>query len=222
LGGYEIKTRSHKQSMNTENIKNELREQKLRRPTKKFNPLSTEKAYILGVLCGDGSISSKSIRFEIKKDEEFIQEFSNCLKEVYGLEYKYSYYTKRNSYVLYASTEIICQDLLRYGNFKTFEWTIPKEIINSKKKKIKSMFLRGIFDSEGSSSRYCVSMSSANEFGIGQVSKLLDSLNIQNKIMKTKRGYYILYITKRERLIKFREDVGFTIKRKMEPLKSLQ
>jgi intein-encoded DNA endonuclease-like protein len=222
LKSYKIDLRTHVQSMNTENIKKELREKKLRRPTKEFSKLSPEKAYILGVLCGDGCISERYIRFEIRKDEEFIREFVKCIKEVYGLDYKYYYYAKRDSFVNYISNQIICSDLLRYGKFKTFEWNIPEEIIDCKEEENSSMFLRGLFDSEGSSSKYCVSMSSANENGIKQASELLKKLKIENKIMKTKEGYYILYITKRERLKRFREKIGFTIKRKMELINNLK
>jgi hypothetical protein len=219
---YNIKLRTHKESMNTLSVKEELREKKLRHPTKLFTKISPEKAYIIGVLCGDGYISEKTIRFEIRKDEEFIKEFVRCLKEVYGLDYHYKYYARKNSFVMYASTEIVCSDLLRYCKFKTFEWFIPKEIFDSKNEEIISKFLRGMFDSEGSSSKYCVSMSSANEWGIKQISKLLESLSIKNRVYKTNRGYYVLYITKRERLKRFKEKVGFTIKRKMEPLNNLK
>lgn len=219
---YHISVRTHKDSMNTHLIKSVLRERKLKKPTKEFSVLSAEKAYMIGVLCGDGYINKKFIRFEIKKDEEFIKEFSRCLNEVYGIEYKYNYYRKRDSLVLYASNEIICSDLLRYCKFKTFEWYIPKEIINCKDKKTQSMFLRGLFDSEGSSSKYNISMSSANKEGIEQVSELLKKLEIENKISKIRSKYYQLYITKRERLKKFRDEIGFTIKRKMEPLNNLK
>ena len=219
---YNIKLRTHLESMNTISVKKELKEKKLRHPTKIFTEISPEKAYIMGVLCGDGYISNKTIRFEIRKDEEFMKEFVRCLKEVYGLDYNYKYYAKKNSFVMYASTEIVCSDLLRYCKFKTFEWFVPEEIITSKNEEIISKFLRGIFDSEGVSSKYCVSMSSANKEGINQISQLLMGLNIDNKIIQIRSKYYILYITKRERLKRFKEKVGFTIKRKMEPLNALK
>lgn len=219
---YSIKPRTHLESMNTELIKKELRAKKLRKPTKSFSNLSSAKAYILGVLCGDGSISKKSIRFEIRNDEEFIKKFAECLKQVYGLEYKYNYYQKRNSLVLYVSSEIICSDLLRYGKFKTLEWNIPVEILKTKDEKIISNFLRGVFDSEGSANRYCISMSSVNKTGVEGINFLLNKLDIENKIMIARKKYYILYITKRERLKRFRDKVGFTIKRKMEPLNLLK
>jgi len=222
LKDYSIKPRTHLESMNTDHIKLELSEQKIRRPTKEFFEMTKEKAYLLGVLCGDGCLCHNSIRLEIRYDEEFIKEFSRCLKEVYGLDYHYHYYSKRNSFVLYASSKIICEDLSRYGKFGTFEWKIPKEILNDSNGKFACGFLKGLFDSEGSASRYVISMSSANKTGIILASKLLSQLKIQNKVITTKRGYYILYITKRERLKSFKEKIGFTIKRKLEKLEYLK
>ncbi|MEK6886060.1 MAG: LAGLIDADG family homing endonuclease [Nanoarchaeota archaeon] len=216
---YGIKTRTHKESMNTPLIKTELREQKLTRPTKDFSKLTCEKAYVMGVLAGDACINKKVIRFEIRKDEEFIKKFSNCFFEIYGLKYNYSYYAKRNSFVLYVSSAIICEDLLKYGDFGTFEWKIPTEIYKSNNEPLFCSFLKGLFDSEGTASRYIVSMSSANKTGINQVSDLLNKLNIKNRVMTTKKGYYVLYITKRERLKMFRDKIGFTIQRKLNPIK---
>ncbi len=222
LKGYGIPVRTHKESMNTLLIKKDLKNKKLKRPIKEFSKLSPEKAYIIGVLCGDAHINNTCIRFEIRNDEEFIKSFIRCIKEVYGLDYSYHYYSKRNSFVSYISNQIICHDLLKHGKFKTFEWRVPKEIIDNKDEKIISNFLRGMFDSEGTSSKYCVSMSSANEMGINEVSTLLWIIGIGNKVMKTKSGYYVLYITKKERLKKFKDKIGFTIKRKMESIAYLK
>ena len=65
---YKIPTRTHKESMNTLLIKEELKNQKLKRPTKDYSKISPEKAYIFGVLCGDACISNRSVRFEIRND----------------------------------------------------------------------------------------------------------------------------------------------------------
>jgi len=222
LKNYSIKPRTHLESMNTCHIRSELSEQKIRRPTKEFFKMSKEKAYLLGVLCGDGCLCHDSIKLEIKYDKEFIKEFSRCLKEVYGLDYKYYYYPRRDSLVLYASSKIICKDLSRYGKFGTFKWKIPKEILNGPNEKFACSFLRGLFDSEGSASRYVVRMSSANKTGITLTGKLLSRLKIKNKIIATKEGYYALYITKRERLKSFKEKIGFTIKRKSKELEYLK
>lgn len=218
---YKIPTRTHLESMNTELIKEELREKKLRRPTKDFSNLSPEKAYVMGVLCGDGHIRPKTIRFEIRTDEEFAKEFSDCLKKVYGLYFPYKYYERRNSFVLYASCEIVCNDLLRYGSYGTFDWRVPKEVKESKDEKIISSFLRGIFDSEGSTNKSSITMASVNKNGIEDIRELLKKIGIESKIGICNRRYSILWIFRKQRFKIFREKVGFTIKRKKDKLNEI-
>ncbi len=216
IKNYNIPIRTHKESMNTFTVKEILRNKKLKQPKKSFIKLSPAKAYILGVLCGDGHINKKSVRFEIRKDKEFIEKFSSCFKEVYGIKYKHYYYAKRDTYILYVSSQIICRDLLNYGDFGTFVWKVPKGVLNSKSDKIISNFLKGFYDSEGSASRYCVSVSSSNKVGIKDISLLLFKFGIKNKIILTKKNHYVINITGRERLKTFRDGIGFTIKRKMK------
>ncbi len=218
LRNYNIYTRTHKESMNTLLIKDELKNQKLKRPTKDFSKLSPEKAYILGVLCGDAWINKTSIKLEIRKDEDFIAKFSDCFNKIYGFKYDYHYYPKRNSYVLSVSSQIICTDLLKFGNFGTFVWRVPIDILETDNILLKSNFLTGFYDSEGSVAKYCITVSSANRLGLEGVSSLLINLGINNKVKKTKRGYYLITITGRERIKTFKEKIGFTIKRKMDKI----
>lgn len=215
---YGIATRTHLESMNTEGIKRELRELKLRKPTKEFSNLSPEKAYLLAVLSGDGHLGGGNIRLEIRKDEEFIKEFSNCLEKVYGLKFRYYYYPKRRSFILNASCECVYNDLLKYGKFGTFEWRVPKEILESNDEKVICSFLRGIYDSEGCATRCALSLSSANKRGIEDVGLLLKRLGIESKICCYKGKYYVLWIFRKGRFKIFREKVGFTIKRKMNKI----
>jgi len=185
---HNISVRTHLESMNTSVIRKELREKKLRIPTKNYNILNPEKSYILGVLCGDGHINSKFIRFEIKKDEEFIKEFAKCLETVYGLKFNYRYYKPRNSFVLYASVEIICGDLLKYSNFGVRVWRVPREIMRSGDWRIISSFLRGFYDSEGCVARSSIISASICEKGLKEISILLRKLEIESKLCPIDNG----------------------------------
>ncbi len=216
LKSYNIRVRTHKESMNTDLIKKELSNQKLIRPVKPYKKLSPEKAYVLGVLCGDAHINPKSIRFEIKYDEEFTKEFAKCIKKIYGLKYNYHYYKPRNSYVLYVSSQIISKDLMRYGNFNTYTWATPKSILNSNDAKIIGSYLKGLFDSEGHVGPNYVNMSSISN-GIKNLPYLLNKLKIKSKIYKYGK-YYSLGIRKQENLRKFQKLVNFIIIRKKEKL----
>ncbi len=216
LKSYNISVRTHKESMNTDLIKKELSNQKLIRPVKPYKKLSPEKAYVLGVLCGDAHINPKSIRFEIRYDEEFTKEFAKCIKKIYGIKYNYYYYKPRNSYVLYVSSQIISKDLMRYGDFNTYTWVTPKSILNSNDIKIIGNYLKGLFDSEGYVGPNYVSMSSISN-GIKDLPSLLNKLKINSKIYKYGK-YYSLGIRKQENLKKFQKLVNFIIIRKKEKL----
>ncbi|MFH1425299.1 MAG: LAGLIDADG family homing endonuclease [archaeon] len=219
LKSYNIQTRTHMQSMNTPNIKKELRERKLRKPTKNFSRMSPAKAYILGVLCGDGHINPKFVRFEIRNDEEFMQEFLKCLENVYGLKYRFRYYKPRNSLVATVSSQIICSDLLRYSNFGVKNWKVPDKIMESSVEEIISPYVRGVFDSEGCVGKSTISISSICEGGLNQIKLLLRKLGIESKVRPVNDGrYYVLYIFRKQRFKIFRGKVGFTIKRKQEKL----
>lgn len=218
LNKHNITARSHTESMNTERIKNELRLSKLKIPKKSFFALTPEKAYVLGVLAGDGYINNEVVRLEIRKDVEFIEEFSRCVEDIYGRGYKHSYYARRNTYVFSASSGIICADLNRYGRFKTFEWKAPNAILHTRNRHIISNYLKGLFDSEGSVSKYDITFSSSSKKGIWDVQALLLKLGIRSKIYQRK-NHFVLRIGRRENVHKFKELVGFTIKRKMERIK---
>src|SRR3989344_681685 len=219
LKSYNIKVRTHKESMNTDLIKKELSDQKLIKPSKPYKKLSSEKAYILGVLCGDAHINPKSIRFEIRYDEEFIKEFVRYIKKIYGLNYNYHFYKPRNSYVLYVASKIISEDLMRYGDFNAYAWKIPKAILNSNNKKVMGYYLRCLFDSEGHVDYPYVDMSPISK-GILKIPFLLNKLKISSKIYKCEK-YYYLGIRKQDNLRNFRKLVNFTIIRKKDKLDSI-
>jgi len=212
-----IKSRTHTESMNTPNIKEELANLRYKRPTTNYQDIIPEKAYILSVLSGDGYIDRLCIKFEIRKDEEFIKEFSRCLEKIYGLKYNYIYRKKKNTFLLNVSSMLVSKDLLRYGNFRTFSWNVPQEILNSNNKEIISSYLRGIYDSEGTVGKYCVSITSASYKGLVGISKLLKKLSIESRLKKSK--YSTLYIGKKINRELFKDLVGFTIKRKMQKLR---
>jgi hypothetical protein len=218
LRGNHIEIRSEIESMNTPKIKKELREQKLIFPkNKNYDKLTKEKAYLLGTIAGDGHINKNFIRFEIKNDLDFINEFSDYLWKVYGNKYLPYYYKLRDSYIVYVASQIICEDILRYGNFMTENWFVPNEISSSTDEQIISFYLRGLFDSEAYADRYNIIFSSNSKRGIYGIQSLLDKLEINSKMRRQNKNYR-LRIGRRENLLKYKDKIGFTIKRKMEKL----
>lgn len=216
---YDIKPRSHKESMNTADTCAQLRLRRLIHPTKSYTNLTPEKAYILGVLCGDAHINKKFIRLEIRHDKEFVAEFLKCVKEVYGLTYTFKYYAHRNSYVAYVASEIICKDLLKYGKFGTYRWLLPAEI-KQKLGNVAASFLRGYFDSEGCVRPYTIDATSVNLNALRDVQILLEKLEIKSKIYSGKK-YHTIVVSRKENIRKFKEKIGLTIKRKQQRLNEM-
>ncbi len=218
--GHGFRARTHLEAMNQPLLQAVLREQKLFRPKKGLGGMSVDKAYLFGVLCGDGHINKDFIRFEIRKDEEFSKEFAKRLNNVYGTDYSYHYYAPRNTFVLTANSQIICADLRSYGNFRTFKWGVPNAVLESKNSKYFALFLKGFFDSEGSVGKYIVSACSVSRKGARGVVSLLRGLGIRAKLYKHGKAN-IISITKKENIRRFKELVGFTIERKRQKLDSL-
>jgi intein-encoded DNA endonuclease-like protein len=216
-----IKPRTKLEAMNIKTVKENLRNKKLIQPTKDYSKLTQEKAYILGVLIGDGHISNTTVSLEIRNDEEFIKEFANCINKTYGLNYSHYYYQKNNTFRIYVSPEAIVNDLNKYGDFYTYTWNVPNHILKSKNEKIISNFLRGYYDSEGTINKGCISVTSVSRNGLSQIKSLLSFLGIKSSLSNYKGKYYYLLISNNQNRKIFQDKIGFTIKRKAEKLKNI-
>jgi len=202
----------------------------------KVTGLTQEKAYILGVLCGDAWISIRSYRIGLMAiDLDFVREFQKNMKKAYGLSSKIRNIKPRKGnwsvqYLFGISSKLLCEDILSYGNFNTHNWRIPKEIFESTNIKITGSFLRGFYDSEGhvNPERYTLKATSSNKEGFLDILNLLSKLGIHyiTILKKHKNPYYKLgyevLITGSDSYKKFKEIVGFSIKRKWEALLKLQ
>jgi len=192
--------------------------------------LTKDKAYIIGVLCGDACL--KSNRYQIKlsilwKDKEFAEKFTDCFYNVYGIRRRPTKEKrfKNGHKSLYANVTIDSKpaysDIIQYGRFSTFTWRIPEQIINAHRE-IKKAFLQGYFDSDGSIDVkwHAVTADSANHNGLNQIVNLLKSFDVNASIYPCRRKnktYYHLKICNWYNLTKFKE-VGFSLLRKQKNL----
>lgn len=192
-----------------------------------YNPLDFEKAYILGVLCGDGYVStSYRIGLEVC-DKEFLDYFQFCLKKVYGFKGNNSERVriKKKHYIAVLCSKKIVKDLLNYTkSFKSKEWVIPNQIFNSTKR-IKASFLKGFADSEGGvrlrrNGFAEISLTSGNKKSLIQIqSMLLKDFGIKSRFKVRKIGtVFVLYIGDYNSLVLFYTKIGFVIKRKLNTL----
>lgn len=199
--------------------------------------LTKEKAYILGVLCGDGyiRITKSGHGFLVGLDvcdEDFADEFRRCIKEVYDLLASKKIKTPgptnfstnpKQMYVINLTSKLVVKDLLQYAkSFKTKEWAVPEEILSSNTK-IKSAFIRGLFDSEGSVTLkrpggVYLSVCSGNKNSLLKIKEILKynfdiDLSVFNdkSVVRLKSSGY-------KNIKNFAEKINFTIKRKRENL----
>ncbi len=197
--------------------------------------MTKEKAYILGVMCGDGSVyknkqNSRKIVLSVS-DKDFATEFARCLKTVYGIEPIVSEAKRHwpegknwsNAWEARIFSKQAYEDILSYDSFKTESWKVP-EIIFQSSVEIKTSFLRGFFDSEGCVSFRRIRAVSINSDGTNQIGDILKSLNIKYRIkckQKEKSNWQdqkIVDITGIQNLRTYKDLIGFSIRRKQEKL----
>lgn len=200
--------------------------------------LTKEKAYLLGVLCGDGYIrihkSGHGFLVGLNVcDEDFADEFVKCLKEVYTLppSKKFRKYRATNfcenpksQFAVNLTSKLVVYDLLRYSkSFKTKEWKIPKQILESSLE-IKSNFLKGLFDSEGTirlkrKGHAYLQICSGNNCSLLKVRDLLKKdFDIDLKIGYNNVNVMVLYSENYKNIKNYYNKIGFSIKRKQEKL----
>lgn len=191
-------------------------------PKKGHEHLTPEKAYILGVLCGDGymEVKRRRVRLGSVKDEDFVDIFKEKIIKQYDVRVC-KYLRKSGYFDIFVCSYLVYEDLIRYDptkeGLKTKTWRIPNEILNSDSE-IKSNFLRGFCDSEMAPNPPYVRIfiCSSNKIGLGQVKELLFDLGIESRIgfSRRKEEIYNLSITSIHYLNKFMETIGTSIESK--------
>lgn len=191
---------------------------RIRRLKPEMRQLSSNLAYILGVMAGDGTTDRGSVRLWTI-DEDFALKFKVSLEEWSGYTCK------------------VCKDERTHPNYRQgFCWVVKlysKEIRNFLKnfdnslilygsRDIKVNFLKGFYDSEG---WFCkrnkvVRCCNKNPKKIELVKALLTGLGIKiGKVVPRKDGLQYIPIYKRN-TERFFQEVGFTIRRKQNLLEA--
>jgi hypothetical protein len=199
-----------------------------------LNP-SKELSYILGVFYGDGSIyrangtgmyrNSYAYRIQLGAiDKDFLREFNRCLSWVLH---------RKNEYPTHGPyKDGTCR--LMATNRKLFEFlSKPLEEHKPIIEEFPSQFLRGFFDSEGSVYEYLgnngwyqtIRVCNTNMPLLQFVRYLLvkyfsisSRLSTEHRKEKGWKDLYRVGIHRQESVVKFYEEIGFTIERKQKRL----
>ncbi len=201
-----------------------------------YEKLTEEKAYVLGVLCGDGYLSTGyRIGLDVC-DLDFAEEFKRCLETTYGIKINIGLQKGRHTnmtpngvgkdkYFVVLTSKLAHSDLIQYSDFKTHTWIVPNEILKSENLKIKSSFLRGFFDSEGTprvkkKGSSAIQVCSGNKASILVIKEtLLNDFNIEMKVEERDNEFIVLYSERYKDIKNFSDMINFTIKRKKDKLK---
>lgn len=197
------------------------------------------KAYLLGVLCGDGylyfnpDLQIYQIALQAV-DKDFVILFQKYLEKVYHLKVPLSMIKSKNKnwnikYQARLCSKIACLDLLAISNsYRTEKWVVPNKILKSSKI-IKSYFLKGFYDSEGNvdikSKR--ISLTSINEKGLKQIRNILYEFGIRstitkrNKVKGNRNPICNLQIHDRKSVACFFKKIFFGMQRKNRSLQIL-
>jgi len=209
-------------------ISAELRTKRLSEIAKK---LSKELAYALGVIYGGGHVSVKQRRIVLgATDKEFAEEFKRNLEKWSG--FKAMFYLKKqtNLSCYIKSKKPLYTVYIDSKEASEFIKNFDINIIKKASIKVKSAFLKGLYDSDGSILKIGFGVSFYNtDFSlILLIRELLRYYGISSTITESKtpkigsciggRDYYKLSIYKKENILKYYDFIGFTIQRKLERL----
>jgi len=150
-------------------------------------------AFILGYLTGNGSVASKEkdyrIVFTIPLKSYLVEDFPKKLKKVFG---DISFYTQRGKgdcVNITISNKKLKEFLIlnKLNKSKSNTASIPL-LIRKSPISIKGMYLRGLFESDGSVSHGYPQLNSSSFVLIKEVSAILFELGCPNSIFLTKHG----------------------------------
>ena len=186
-------------------------------------------AYVIGAWLGDGSLARGKVRDYYEHyvdlhvtDYDFAEEWGRRLAEAFGKSKPYvpRWNKSKQSWVVRASSELLYNLLKRA---KEDPWIVMPYL-----EKYPGEACRGFFDAEGSvsSDNYCVVACNTNRRIINLFEELLTKLGIDHKTnQRHQKGKSkpIIYLTilGKENILKFAEEVGFTIARKRLELQRL-
>jgi len=195
--------------------------------------LSPELAYILGVIEGDGCLCKAKRRSIPGKNYDYILTLGVTDKDF--ADYFSKILTKWSSFKPYMAKrpprELGTKDvyIVRLRSKDTYEFLFNYDLntLFKSNKKIKCMFLRGFYDSEGHVTKNIVGRSIVvgvvNLKIMKLVRKLFKSMNIKISDLKSRKlegfqRYYYFNISSTKALELFRDKIGFSIMRKQERL----
>lgn len=189
--------------------------------------------YFIGLILGDGWVSHKRYLIEVGSTHpEIVDAFKDICISL-GLKYNYysrnGKYRKKNPRGTIFKCNINSKSLnmfFRECKLFDFHWLVPNIVLENSE--ILSGFLQGIYDAEGSISVYekgmaSIELSSKHATNLIPIKNLLwEQYLIKSSIIDSiNRSAAKLVINEYTSRIKFKEQIGFRLKRKQDKLNNM-
>ncbi|MBW2976466.1 hypothetical protein KY347_03395 [Candidatus Woesearchaeota archaeon] len=185
--------------------------------------LTKELAYIAGVMLGDGYFAEYSFSLDTI-DKEFRDYFSHVVKKWSNKKPSLREFVNNTSY--FYGCLVCSKDACDYlGHLIDDKEKFLKEILSCNNEDIKSSFIKGFSDSEGSilEDHRFIRIYNTNKGLLESINQLLVSLGFDNNKMHIRLSTdktYELGIKSHKNIELFYKKIGFTIKRKQKRLKN--
>ena len=183
----------------------------------RIKTIGEDLAAVHGYLCADGCVTSnpadekhKYYRASLKNTEiGLLEDFASRFERVFGV--RPNVYRRAGLSSL-GNKEIYFELIQTFGSFYSYEWRFP-ELFRTKK--LKSVWLRAVFDCEGWV--YCkkgndrhIGIEMVNRIGILKIKEILAEFGVHSGFKPKKNGkIFRLNIFGKENIARFSLEVGF-------------
>lgn len=210
-------------------------------PIKPQGDLTADKAWLLGLIAGDGHVriradGSSSVDIACGPDEQLARCAAEVIERVYAVPSNVSWddqakYDKVGCWHLLCTRKAVCMDLLSLASFGLYSWTVPRDVKRGTRA-IRCAWVSGYFDAEGSAileperagggrSRR-ISAASVNKTAMDDVRDLLVGLGYDVSYSPFKASgpdgvptdYWKVYFDRRSLHERWQKEVGFRCARK--------
>jgi intein/homing endonuclease len=208
--------------------------------------LPLETAELVGALTGDKGVFKKTKRYGfyrgydlskyhryqisicLGKDKDWGRHISDLIFRSYGLRGSICY--DKNEWRFHSSSTRVFKDLSMYYNpdWNARRWRINPALLSSSTE-IRRRFARGYFDADGypyfsrARDKVFVQINSVNRNGLEDMRVLLRSLGYNPGLYRRykKRDVWEVTIQRKSEVIRFYDEIGFSIMRKQEKLRRM-
>jgi len=183
-------------------------------------------AYFMGSLVGDGCLTQKNYLLFINKEKEYLDIMEKLYCRYFNKSPNIS--IKKDGVTQISKGSVVGWGLFeRFGlaGKKSYEKFIPSQILQSPKS-VQSSFIRSLFDSDGGVydqvTKNKVSFATTSDVLARQLQTALLNFGIIAGLSENnsgrKRTLFQLEICSKESILKFKEEIGFSLSRKMDKL----